>query len=268
MAEPRIFMLVGDHPRHLYYLRRIVREFNVLGALIQQREHMIPAMPKNVAERDRENFRRHFKERQEAEHYHFGASLEPTDIECRKFKDLHDGNAVQFFREHDPNIVLIFGTDMIRGELFNLMPFHTINMHLGLSPRYRGAATLFWPFYFLEPAYAGVTFHRITDEPDAGEIIHQCRPPLDINDGTHDVGVKAVSWASGDMIRLLNTFREHGGWEMKKQTNTGKVFLASDFVPQHLRMIYDVYDNQIVRNVMTGEIPRREPVLFSNPRLK
>ena len=73
-------------------------------------------------------------------------------------------------------------------------------MHLGLSPRYRGSATLFWPFYFLEPQYCGITFHYLLDEPDAGDIIHQTLADLELNDEIFDVAWKLIIKATKEII--------------------------------------------------------------------
>ena len=37
----------------------------------------------------------------------------------------------------------------------------TINIHLGLSPWYRGSATLFWPSYNLEPRKTELLFIKL-----------------------------------------------------------------------------------------------------------
>jgi methionyl-tRNA formyltransferase len=162
---------------------------------------------------------------------------------------------------HDPDIVMIFGCGMIREPLMSALPRDKINLHLGLSPRYRGAATLFWPFYFLEPQMAGCTFHYIKDEPDAGTIVHQCVPDLEMSDGIHDVAVKAVLKAADDAVKLLRA----PVWEYHQQVNTGKCFLASDFKPQHLRLIYDQFDNKIVREYLTHNLPDKpQPKLIQS----
>ena len=72
------------------------------------------------------------------------------------------------------------------------LPKETLNLHLGISPEFKGAATLFWPFYFQKPGWAGATFHYLSDRADSGDIVHQVLPQLDITDGIHDVGAKTV----------------------------------------------------------------------------
>jgi methionyl-tRNA formyltransferase len=148
---------------------------------------------------------------------------------------------------------------MVRDPLFSGLTQPTVNLHLGLSPRYRGAATLFWPFYFLEPPYAGSTFHFIVSEPDAGEIIHQVTPELHPDDGIHDVACKVVMQSAQDAVRLLEIYAEKGGWVTRKQKATGKNFLASDFIPEHLRVIYNVYNDDMVRQYLDGRLKCKMP---------
>lgn len=57
-----------------------------------------------------------------------------------------------------------------------------MNLHLGLSPYYRGAGTNYFPFVNNEPEYAGSTFMYLDKGIDTGEIIHQTRPIINITD--------------------------------------------------------------------------------------
>lgn len=255
-------LISGSHPRHLYYANQIARHFDVAGALIEYRENMIPMPPRMLPARDHVNWMRHFYNRFNKERYYFGVPEAPTlpNVRYTTAEGLND--CADFIRDLEPDVVLIFGPGMIRPPLFDVLPEHTYNLHLGLSPRYRGAATLFWPFYFLEPAYAGVTFHRIVSEPDAGLIAHQCRPTLHESDTIHDVACKAVITATEDVIKVCNKLERTGSLDLHKQKATGKNFLARDFQPLHLRMIYDVFDDDIVRAYLDGEIERREPKMY------
>lgn len=251
----------GSHPRHLFYANHVHKDYPFDAALIQTRGNMLPSPPEHLRHRERGLWFKHFEERFQAEMKYFGHQHTPeTELMSVEAKDLESKRAVEFVQSVNPDIVLIFGCGMIRGELAKVLPERSINLHLGLSPRYRGAATLFWPFYFLEPQWAGCTFHKIVHEPDAGDILHQCTPTLKRGDGIHDVACKAVIHAAGEMRRLMY---HTPAWTFKEQKATGKNFLARDFKAQHLHMIYSVFNNNIVDAYLDGNLPGRTPKLVT-----
>lgn len=259
----RILWIGGNHPRHLYYINKIHSEFPIIGGIVECREDMIPLPPAGLENQDRDNFTRHFNDRYLAEKRHFGSQPTP-DIPLLKVTEdtINDDESVAFIKKMRPDIVFVFGSNMIREPLFSALPHNTINLHLGLSPRYRGAATLFWPFYFMEPTYAGTTFHYILSEPDAGDVIHQVVPELDPSDGIHDVACKALLSSADDALRLLDIYRKKREWIRHKQRGTGKNFLASDFKPEHLRVIYNTFSNDMVKLYLEGKLSSKKPSLF------
>ena len=253
----------GDHPRHLYYANTIHASYPMAAAIVERRGSMIPQPPANLSGRDRENFDRHFENRDAAEISYFGTQALPDiPILVTSKEDLNSDRSTAFVKEHELDIVLIFGCGLIMGELYNALPHNTINLHLGLSPRYRGAATLFWPFYFMEPAYAGTTFHYIVSEPDAGDVVHQVVPDLDPEDGIHDVACKAVIQSTKEGIDLIKILASGGEWKRHKQKGTGKNFLSSDFKPEQLRVIYEVFNDDMVKQYLEGKLPSRQPKLI------
>jgi len=258
----RIAWIGGTHPRHLFYINAIHRQFPLAGAIVDQRENLVPQPPPGIADPDRRNFVRHFAARASAEERYFGQQALP---DCARLavtpEELNGPASAEFLRSLQVDLVLVFGSGLVKPPLVDCLPEHTINLHLGLSPRYRGAATLFWPFYFLEPPYAGTTFHYIVAEPDAGEIIHQVVPELQPEDGIHDVGCKAVVASAEAALRLLEVFERDKGWKRHRQRASGKNFLASDFKPEHLRVIYDVYDDRMVREYLEGRLISKQPTL-------
>ncbi len=161
---------------------------------------------------------------------------------------------MKFVKNLNPDVVFIFGSGMIRDPLFSELPNLTINLHLGLSPRYRGSATLFWPFYFLEPNWAGSTFHLITGEPDAGNIIHQSIPKLEYGDTIHEVACKVVKQSAIDVKKIINTLESGKELVFHKQQSSGKFFLSRDFIPQHLRVVYNLYNDDIVDQFLDSKI--------------
>ncbi len=262
----RILCISGSHLRHLYFINAIAKRYGLVGAIIETREDIIPKPPDDIPEIDRVNFIRHFQKRDEAEKKYFGnQELPECQILETRESDLNSSKSVQFIRDRKPDIVLVFGCSMIRDPLYSALPEETINLHLGLSPRYRGSATLFWPFYFMEPSYAGSTFHYIVSEPDAGNIIHQVVPKLDMDDGIHDVACKTVVQSVREATSLIDIYREKGGFKRFPQRGTGKNFLVSDFRPEHLRVIYNLFDDDIVRHYLNGNLKCKKPNIITQP---
>jgi len=265
----RICIIGGDHPRHFYYANKISESCNVVARIVQKRENFMPVQPKFLDSQDEVNFIRHFRDRDLAERNFFGHQPTPTgNVLLIDKVDLNSQLTSNFIKKINPNLVLVFGCGIILEPLASVLPKNTINLHLGLSPRYRGSATLFWPFYFLEPNYSGSTFHYIIDEPDAGDIIHQTVPQLNYNDKIHDVACKVVIRSAEEAIRLIQHLKEHGEWKTHKQKSTGKMFLSTDFRPEHLRQIYNNFDNNIVDLYLNGGITSRELRIFDQFRSK
>lgn len=263
----KIIWIGGDHPRHMYYLSKINEKFSVSGAIIEKREggtsSKIPDIPKGISKQDKTNFKRHFENRYNAELKYFSNIKMPScPIMSITKEDLNTDKTVAFVKSHSPDIVLTFGCHMVKEPLFSILPKDTINLHGGLSPRYRGVATMFWPFYFLEPNHVGTTFHYLTSEPDAGKIIHQSVPKLEKGDKIHDVACKAIITASNDAVKLLSMY-EKKQWKKFEQTDSGKNFLNQDFRPEHLRVVYDLFNDDMVDHYISGKINPASPKLIT-----
>src|SRR4030065_527921 len=64
-------------------------------------------------------------------------------------------------RELKPDLLCVFGTSLIRGDLLNEGRLGIVNLHGGLSTEYRGADCTFWAPYNGEPEKIGCTLHYI-----------------------------------------------------------------------------------------------------------
>lgn len=254
-----IIWIGGDHPRHLYYANTINKKYPLSAAIIQKRESILLQPPSGVDENDKKNFTRHFENREKSELLYFGNQELP---DCKKLylerKLLNSEQTAEFIKNSKPDLVLLYGCDLIKEPLYSILPRNTINLHGGLSPKYKGTATLFWPFYFMEPNYAGSTFHYIVSEPDAGGIIHQSLPSLERNDGIHDVACKTILSSANDALKLIKIFDDMKTWITYKQRG-GRNFLSSDFRPEHLRVIYDLFNDDMVKYYLDGKLKVKSP---------
>jgi folate-dependent phosphoribosylglycinamide formyltransferase PurN len=78
-----------------------------------------------------------------------------------------------------PDLGVVVGTHILRGDTFSIPRLGCLNLHLGAAPEFRGSSPGFYEM--LEGvAEVGVTIHRVTDTLDGGNILLQERFPLDI----------------------------------------------------------------------------------------
>lgn len=265
----RVIGLFGSQPRHMFFLQGMLEMGLEVRAVLMKRESLMPTFP-GGEERDRRNFVRHFEQRHAVEEKEFGEFkahrlLSDVDHIQVSSRNLSSPEVADFVAKSGAETGIVFGTDLIADPVRTALPRDTVNVHLGLSPRYRGSATLFWPFYFLEPQFCGITFHRLLSEPDAGEILHQLQSELRPGDGIHDVGARTVKQGLLHLSQLFSV--RDRGWTYIAQSATGRNFLTTDFRPPHLRVIYDLYEDSIVDAYLEGYLGGHPPKLYQCTKL-
>ena len=77
-----------------------------------------------------------------------------------------------------PDLIAVFGTSLIRGELLKRGRLGMVNLHGGLSPEYRGADCTFWALYNGEPGKVGCTLNYIDEGIDTGRLIAHISPEI------------------------------------------------------------------------------------------
>tara|TARA_B100001989_G_scaffold252879_1_gene236718 strand:- start:2654 stop:3385 length:732 start_codon:yes stop_codon:yes gene_type:complete len=67
---------------------------------------------------------------------------------------------------------IVFGASFIKGWLLKyLIKKKAINIHMGLSPYYKGSSCNFWAIYDKNLSYVGATIHYLSSQLDGGDII-------------------------------------------------------------------------------------------------
>lgn len=262
----KLLVLAGSQPRHRYVVERLASRFDDVTIVVMNREGMMPSPPDEVSVRDRRLFVRHFELREASEAAHFGAEVSGSRLHGMASlvvqpNQLNDMETARFVEAAKPDICLVFGTDLIKDPVLSRLPQLTFNVHLGLSPWYRGSATLFWPFYFMEPQCAGATIHRLVKAVDHGDIAFQSSPLLRSGMGIHDVGCSTVVTLYSqleEMLALIDLGRDLG---FARQRSSGRIFRVRDFRPVHLRVNYEIFEDRMVDAWLSGELGGQVPSL-------
>jgi methionyl-tRNA formyltransferase len=233
VTELRLVAVVGDHLRHRWYASELAADprFRLAGVVSERQ----PSQPEGRTGNEQELVSRHFAARREAEERHFGAAPGWSELGA-DVVEVADGEAngtdvFEWVSARVPDLLLTYGCGILRTPLLDLCAGRTINVHLGLSPYYRGHATNFWPLVNGEPECVGATIHLATADVDAGPILRQARPQMAPGDGQHDIGCKALA-AGVDALREVLPAFAAGRVVPVPQAPGGRVYRRRDFEEQ------------------------------------
>ncbi|MFP4155617.1 MAG: formyltransferase family protein, partial [Halothiobacillaceae bacterium] len=259
----------GNHPRHLHVARMLAETGLLVGLVIEDRGGLVPGVPGGLAGSDRVLYVRHFEGRRECEYRFFG-EVGPNDIDVQKMlvtkESLNGPEVRQFLVRLDPDVLISYGCHKLMPELLSTVRGEKWNVHGGLSPWYRGAITHFWPHYFLEPQMTGMTIHDLSQDLDAGDIVHQVVAPMIRGDGVHECASRAVSKCAEELVVLLKLYFGGGGSINKVvQGRNGKFWRSGDWRVAHLRVVYELFENRIVDLYLDGELGGSLPELHVQP---
>ena len=262
---PKIAILCGDHPRNLFLTKVINDHYEIAGLVLQTRENRVPSLPSNLLDNDKNNYHKHFSNREKYENLIFGTKGYFPDCKTIEVseKTLSSLSTSDFIDSIKPDLVFTFGVGFIRDPLFSSLPKNKINLHSGITPRYKGTACNFWPFYFLEPNWAGATFHLLTDKLDMGGIIHQITPPLELGDTIHEVACKAINLACLESLKIIDLVSSGKTLNTNDHKSSGRLFTNRDFRPHHLQVIYDLFNDNIVDYYLNSQIKPTSPKLIT-----
>ncbi len=113
----------------------------------------------------------------------------------------------------DCDVVLIFGSSIIKDPLYSLLSQNKlINLHMGISPEYTGAACNFWALYDNNIQFVGGTIQTLSKKLDLGKTIKYCYPELDIqNFDPVDFSMRAVRETFLNLPMVIDKIDEYIG---------------------------------------------------------
>lgn len=184
----RLLLIGSDHPTTWIVYNRLVREFGLFDAIIEQPETKA-ALVKNRARKQgwpsvlsqmafvalirpvlayqserriRAICRDHDLERQQ-----------PFTPAIHSVENINAPDSIALIAERKPDVVIVNGTRILRKNLLSAIKATFINTHQGITPMYRGAHGGYWALYNNDPANCGVTIHLVDEGIDTGGIIAQ-----------------------------------------------------------------------------------------------
>jgi hypothetical protein len=243
----RLAVLTSTQIRHRYFARALARRFEVV-AVGYERIGYSPADTSAAGLTEDENrvVAEHFAERDRQERRFFGADgewiIDSSRCSVRQVhaNELNTERTALWLEDARAEIIAVFGTNLIRSPLIERFAGRMVNMHLGLSPYYRGTATNFYPLLNGEPEYVGATIHLIDPGIDSGPILAHARPTIVEGDQPHTIGCKAIQSGIDKLIAVLPEWRAGrrlpvAQWPVPRP----RVYLRKHYHPRQVVELYD-----------------------------
>ncbi len=156
---------------------------------------------------------------------------------------------------------IVFGASYIRGWLVDeLVKRSAVNIHMGLSPYYRGSSCNFWALYDNKPQYVGATIHLLSHGLDSGDMLKHVRPvysgetPFEFTmravESAQDYLVRAID--SGD-IDKLTPLKQNPKMALRYSINkdfnddVAKEYLSRPFSPEQFRHQLEAKEDPTLR---------------------
>jgi len=250
----RAIVLTGTMRRHRFVANAIASRLDVVQVW-QEEKSFQPLRYANSA-REEAVIERHFAARDESEARYF-ADHDVVTAPSRRVAaaGCNAPTEIEAMRTLAPDVVLVFGTGLLKQPLIDEFPGRIINLHLGLSPYYRGAGTNFWPLVNGEPQFCGATIHFLDAGVDTGPVIAHVRPVVERGDGPHDVGNKAIV-AAADALAAAALTHMREPIAGVPQSAGGRVYKRADFSASAVEQLYANFAGGMIDDYLTRKAER------------
>lgn len=269
----KIIIITGNELRHKFFRISLA---NTTTIVVLKSYCEVPS--KNLSQKvleDKNNYfrREHLIKREQSEIDFFEVfCLKTVDASNPEFIDKGSVNSDEKVSEiikYNPDLIIAYGCSIIQSVLIQKFEGRFVNIHLGLSPYYRGSGTNYFPFVNNQIECVGVTFMYINEGIDTGKIIHQIRPTAILGDTIHQIGNRLIKEMTAVATRLILNFEK---LEIMLPINfckqNEKYCTNDDFTEDSVTIMNTNFSNGIIKKyIINIEILNEKFPIIENPIL-
>tara|TARA_B100000575_G_scaffold290234_1_gene293519 strand:- start:2249 stop:3031 length:783 start_codon:yes stop_codon:yes gene_type:complete len=174
----RITLFTSNQPRHLSLANKL-SSISEEVFCVQECTTVHPGKVEDFYKKS-DIMQNYFQRVMNSEKELFGdISFSPKNLRTLSIKsgDLNGIDSNVFKEALRSDIFVVFGASYIKGWLVDfLIEKKALNIHLGISPYYRGTACNFWALYDENFSHVGSTIHYLSKGLDNGRILFHALP--------------------------------------------------------------------------------------------
>ena len=192
MQKTKVILCTSSEDRHKYVASELSR-FDI-DLLVLHEKKITYYLP------------HHLQQRQKIEHNTFGGLIH-SDYHYVYIEEgeINKSSCSKIIKNFSPDYFVSYGCSIIKDHILDNIKCPKINIHLGLSPYYRGTATNFWPIYNQQVKYCGVTFHELSNIIDGGKIFHQFQIEKFAYKTVHELGNSLIKRIPTELMHVIRS---------------------------------------------------------------
>jgi len=284
MEPLRVVVLVSEDVSDVYFANQLLKELNVVGVLIEQQYEKVRQgllrrifkgmkylyAPWTVVKRmtDARMASAYYRMAGSVGREYFGEEgqdLKQVPQHCKVLrtqgkKAINQPEYVAWIRSLRPDVIAVCGTSILKEEILGIPAQGVLNLHGGLSQKYRGIWTTMWAVFNGEPEYVGATVHYVTPGIDDGDIVYQGRPVISLTDNPESLYAKVVRLGAEMMIQAIKNI--HAGTVARYPLEEkGRLYLSRMVTPEVLNGSIHKVHSGVLQHYLQDKAVRDEKVI-------
>lgn len=271
MGSLRVVVAVSRDRSDLYFANQLMQRLNVVGVLVEnqwpepdraplllkaarlltQPHRLVGRAYQSILRRWRTRFAIYNREQYLTDFGEQGLSINSPGnrdiVYTSGVNAINEAEYVEWLRKMAPDVVAVCGTSILRAEFLTVPRKGVLNLHGGLSQRYRGLNTTDWAVHNAEPEYIGATVHFVAPGVDDGDIVYQGRPWITADDTPNTLYVKVVKLGVEMMEAAIREI-ETGTLTSRPLHSPGQLYRARDFTDRIRAKTWRQYDRGCIRH--------------------
>ena len=232
----RAVVLTSNGLRHAYFAQSLASFFDLLAVIKEDKGDYYSKV------REASPFiQTHFENLKETEKLFFGAAQWPAVPTQELAKgEINNAKRITWVADLSPDLIFLFGTGILSDDWLARFPDRIVNLHLGLSPYYRGSATLFWPVVNGELECVGATIHLVERQVDSGRLLARVKPKIEVGDSYYTINFKTIKQAIDSLPDVVRRYTDGDIIPSVQNLEMGVVYRKGNFNEEALRIALDL----------------------------
>jgi len=273
MASKRIVIITGSELRHQYMRMKLALSDHIDVSLsICEGQEKSLTNRIDLSKDEDGVMRRHSEARERSEREFFADFCERNSDLSKPVLipkgDINNPEVIERAVKVGADLIVCYGTSIIKKPWFDAFPQKILNLHLGLSPYYRGSGTNFWAQAHGRFECVGATFMIMDEGIDTGGILHQVRARVAQDDTSHAIGNRLIIDAAEAYSKVISGYDGKLPEEpLQFKSVEGVLCKRADFTAEATKDFYRNFEHLKKDYLKVRALREKETPILINPAM-